>query len=376
MRILIAGKQHFDIGGIEASTDQLARRLQRAGHRIAVLARMPAREPRVRGPRRWLLQPRAELAYTAWAVEDLPVGVALRWAGRRFGADVVVINGGGRWWHDWTRPLLRASPWPTAFYVRDVDAVEVLDDPLVRPDAVFVNAEGHVDAVRRRGYEPVVLPSIIEPEAYRVEPTGEAVVFVNPAPSKGAEVAWALAAARPDVRFLFQQSWALAPREQEQLAQRAAALSNVELAHPVTDARVFLRRARVLLAPYDDRGRPRVVAEAQVSGIPILARDVPGLRESVGDGGVLVPTDASNDEWAAALDRLWSDASFYAERAQAAIAHSRRAELDPDATAARVAEELTRIVEGARARLLVAPPPRRCRRGRARGPKSPRGASS
>ena len=38
MRILFAGKQHFDPGGIPSSTDQLAHRLGLAGHAVAVFA--------------------------------------------------------------------------------------------------------------------------------------------------------------------------------------------------------------------------------------------------------------------------------------------------------------------------------------------------
>src|SRR5579871_1372056 len=45
VRILFACKQHFEVGGIERTTDQLARRLVRRGHEVAVLA-----PPRSGGP--------------------------------------------------------------------------------------------------------------------------------------------------------------------------------------------------------------------------------------------------------------------------------------------------------------------------------------
>ena len=63
-------------------------------------------------------------------------------------------------------------------------------------------------------------------------------------------------------------------------------------------------RTVLLLAPSNHpEAFGRVVVEAQASGIPSVARDVGGLGEAVGAGGVLMPPSASAAEWAEGLSR-------------------------------------------------------------------------
>jgi D-inositol-3-phosphate glycosyltransferase len=71
----------------------------------------------------------------------------------------------------------------------------------------------------------------------------------------------------------------------------------------------------------------RVVLEAQASGIPCVARDVGGLGEAVGAGGLLLHADASAAEWADAVEALLSDQSRLAELSAAATANAARPEL-------------------------------------------------
>ena len=77
-----------------------------------------------------------------------------------------------------------------------------------------------------------------------------------------------------------------------------------------------------MLVPYEDANRPRVVPEAQVSGIPVLARDDPALREAVGAGGILVAPDAEISDWVDGLAQLWDDDETHASCSEAAHEHS------------------------------------------------------
>jgi glycosyltransferase involved in cell wall biosynthesis len=126
---------------------------------------------------------------------------------------------------------------------------------------------------------------------------------VNPIPGYGAEVAWALAAARPDRTFAFAESWPLVPPDVRALGRRARRHPNVHI-HRLRPPEQLYREAAVLLVPYLDDNRPRVVTEAQLLGIPVLARDTPGLRESVVGGGRLVSGGAPAEVWGVALDEL------------------------------------------------------------------------
>lgn len=343
VRILFAGKQHFEIGGVETSTDQLARRLLVGGHQVTVLASPP--EGTASGFDRLELVP--GYPYEAYAAHGMPPAEALAAVRRSFRPDVVIVNAGGKWWHDWTRPLVAAAgEIPCVLYVCDREAVELLELGQVAPDAVWTVADSHTAAARAVCSLPVkTVPSLVEPELYRTEPSGEVVLYVNPVKSKGVRTAITLAAARRDIPFVFLRSWAWKDEKFADLSRMAAALGNIEVAASTPDPREQYRRARVLLAPYDDFGRPRVVAETQLSGIPSLALDEAGNREAVGPGGIVVPRDAPIAQWTAALADLWDDPEEHRRLSAAALAHSARPEMDPDGIVTLVETELARTIE-------------------------------
>lgn len=342
MRILFAGKQHYDPGGIPASTDQLAIELTRAGHTIAVLAHRAFDGPPAPPAERRTLTREPGFPYEAYSVDQLTPGTALAMVVRSFDPDVVVVNAGGWWWHDWTRPLLDAAPCdlPLVLYVRDAGALDLLDEHASRVDLVLANAQQHANAAAARGVTAAVIPSVVDLERYRVEPTGDAVVFINPVAIKGVETAFAIAEARPEVPFHFRESWHLPTSVADEVQARATRLGNVELLRSTTVETEPYARARVLLVPYADGCRPRVVAEAQVSGIPVLARDDPALRETVGPGGILVPPDAPLGVWLDGLDQLWGDPEVHRRYARAARLHSLRPEIDPRRLTAQLVELL------------------------------------
>jgi GT2 family glycosyltransferase/glycosyltransferase involved in cell wall biosynthesis len=329
VRILFAGKQHFGVGGVQASTDQLARWLILAGHDVAALAQMPVERRADMGRlgiRRW-----PGLGYQAWAVSTVPPDVALHVVRRRFQPDVVVVNGGGRWYHDWTRRLLDASVGiPTVLYVRDHEALEMLHRRVRRPDLVLGNADAHAAAARRVGIPAATVPSVINRETYRTATTRECVLFMNPVPVKGLYEALDLARSRPDIPFLFQEAWPLSRSSWRSLVEQVGDLGNVQLAASSTDPSSYYGRARVVLAPYHDLNRPRVIAEAQVSGIPAVAIDDPAMREAVGPGGVLVPPGASEKAWLEGLAELWDDDHAYERYSESALEYSRRPEMDAE----------------------------------------------
>ena len=177
---------------------------------------------------------------------------------------MLVIDGAGRWSHDWSRALVRAAPGdlPLVLYVRDNEAVELLDDPAMRVELVLTNSYHHA-ASAPPGVTAVVVPSVIEPDLYRTDPTGEVVLFINPVPSKGVETAFAIAEQRHDIPFEFRYSWHVREPVAGELAARAAGLGNVTMLEATGDPVDCYQRARVLLVPYEDMGRPRVVGAGE-----------------------------------------------------------------------------------------------------------------
>ena len=177
---------------------------------------------------------------------------------------------------------------------------------------------------------PVVLP-LIEPERYHVDARGDSVVLINPTLAKGVETFFRLAAARPDIPFLAVESWTIGDAWRNVLMNRARALDNVALWPVMDDMREVYARARVLLVPsLLEETFGRVVAEAQVSGIPALVSDRGALPETLGGGGLVVPLDAGIAAWSEALHRLWTSPGIYDRCAAGAFAESVRAERQPE----------------------------------------------
>ena len=100
-------------------------------------------------------------------------------------------------------------------------------------------------------------------------------------------------------------------------------------------------KTRILLVPSVwQEGWGRVVTEAQLNGIPVIASNLGGLPESVGPGGIIVNPGADLGEWQTALSRLWDDVTQYEMFSKAALEHSQREEIRPE----RLLKELLEVI--------------------------------
>lgn len=263
---------------------------------------------------------------------------------RAFRPDVVVASSIDRMSWRRIRPLLAETSTPAVLYVREQNAFGHLTISRVLPDLLVTNSDAHTEHARSLGFDAVTVPSLVTFDGCIVDSTRERVLYVNPTPLYGLDVALALAHDRPDVRFRFAESTPIEPADWEPLAARVASMRNVELTHFVGDPRVLYADARVLLAPYRTNGRPRVVLEAQANGIPVLGADLPTIREAVGPGGVVVAPDAPRAEWAGALSELIDSPERYDRYVAAARAHAARPEVDPAAIVETFERELGALV--------------------------------
>jgi glycosyltransferase involved in cell wall biosynthesis len=183
---------------------------------------------------------------------------------------------------------------------------------------------------------------VIDTSVTMTESDRSVVLLINPIASHGIDVFWEIARRMPDVAFHIQESWPLGEERRDAIVRIVSELPNVEFLDRVDPGPCLYARARMLIVPHQLDNRPRVVAEAQANGIPVVASDYPGLREAVGVGGVVVaPTDV--DAWVQAIARLWNDPSTYDEFAAAALDHAGRDEINPD----RVVDRFEEIVREA-----------------------------
>jgi glycosyltransferase involved in cell wall biosynthesis len=136
-------------------------------------------------------------------------------------------------------------------------------------------------------------PAVIHPPIYGAGPfplranfDGGLATMINPCAIKGISIFLELAALFPDVRFGALPGWGTTAADRAALV----AAPNVEILANCGDIDDVLARTRVLLMPsLWFEGFGLIVMEAMLRGIPVIASDWGGLKESKEGTGYVVP---------------------------------------------------------------------------------------
>jgi len=247
----------------------------------------------------------------------------------------------------------RQRPWPVAA------AVWLAERPISRIyrhiPFVAISESSRDDLIRRGvdGSRVRVIHCGIDPPAAPGEPMAgraERVVYVGRLePYKNVDVllrAMARLAERLPAAEILVVGEGAARRELEALAERLGLAERTTFTGFVSDRErdALLASARVCVFPSDKEGWGLTVIEANGVGTPVVASDVPGLRDSVrhGETGFLV---ACRDVTAFAehVGRLVADPALAERMSSAALAWARRFDWDAAATAmAEVLEDARR----------------------------------
>jgi len=200
---------------------------------------------------------------------------------------------------------------------------------------VITDSQATADLYRTRfGIHCTVLGKFIDKAAVlAAEPRSpEFITFINPSFNKGVSVFMPLArlAARecPEIKFLVVQSRGRWQQALEKLTFNADDFPNVRVIKQQTDMRPVYAKTKGLLVPslWHESGA-RVIVEAQLNGIPVLASNTGGSGEMIGAGGKLFElpaiarekmnevhvTDEHLRPWLEEIKRLWHDGSYYAD---------------------------------------------------------------
>jgi len=359
MRVLFASYvPHMpeSTGGFQTTVDALAKILQARGHEVLVLAGA-AKPPQAivlheRVKERFAVLPSDGLSYPVARADETAealTGILASWQ-----PDIVSMALGGGSQAAMVVLCLRAKV-PVMLTVHNVDSRDVAT---VFPENPLLGRIANSDFTARRmeslfGTRLPVLPPLIDPKTCVLPAAergqGDSILFINPSVSKGVDTFFRLAAARPDLKFLTIESWAVSDDWRTILHNRAAELGNVEILGPTHDMRPVYRRARLLLMPgtYEETWG-KAATEAQLNGIPVIAAERGALPETVGPGGLIVPIDQGLQPWLTALNRVTGDATLYRQLAQAALDHATRIDSSAEAVGDRFIALLADQVETAR----------------------------
>jgi surfactin synthase thioesterase subunit/glycosyltransferase involved in cell wall biosynthesis len=103
------------------------------------------------------------------------------------------------------------------------------------------------------------------------------VVMVNPCAVKGISIFLALAERAPLLEFAAVPTWGTSAQDLAELRRRR----NITVIDPVENLDDLFRQARVLLVPsLWAEARSRIVVEAMLRGVPVIASDTGGLKEA------------------------------------------------------------------------------------------------
>ena len=155
-------------------------------------------------------------------------------------------------------------------------------DTLRRVDGA-VGVSEYVAAYLRQwgGLDAIHVPiSLMEPGPYPNlgRHDNEFVSFVNPCAVKGISIFLGMTREMPDVVFAAVPTWGTSREDLDALAS----CPNVRVLAPVDDIERLLSITRVLLVPsLWAEARSRIIPEAMLRGVPVLAADVGGIPEAM-----------------------------------------------------------------------------------------------
>ena len=186
------------------------------------------------------------------------------------------------------------------------------------------------------GVHAEVLHPAVDLHRYRVrQRTDEYITMINPVAVKGVAPFLKVAAALPFRKFLVVEGWGTPPAILELIRTR---LPNVTYMEKQLDMRAVYGCTRILVVPSQwEESFGRVITEAQVNGIPVLASKVGGIPEALGDGGLLVEEITDPQAWLKGLAEI---EERYEELSNNAFRNAER--FSATATATRFREILNR----------------------------------
>ena len=195
----------------------------------------------------------------------------------------------------------RAGLFPV-FYLQNGLELGLFKQPSDLP-LILTNSKFYHDKIQREhGLPSEVLYPAVNLDRYRVEENShEFITMINPVFVKGIVPFLQMAIASPERRFLIVEGWGTSAEILDMIHK----IPNVSYMPKQVDMRKVYEKTHILVVPSQwEEAFGRVITEAQVNGIPVLASAVGGIPEAVGDGGLMIEAIQDPDAWRQGLDRV------------------------------------------------------------------------
>lgn len=176
-----------------------------------------------------------------------------------------------------------------------------------RPNHVVYNSQQMADELDPDfgiPYTVVRPPLRIDRRAMREPNARQFVTAVNLTKDKGGDVFWWVAKERPHIQFL-----GVLGGYGEQIIHHD--MANVWLLGQSPDMGLVWSMTHTAIFPSVHESYGMAAVEAASAGVPVIASDLPGPREALGDAAVFVAPDDPMG-WLTAIDVSWSDKGWEA----------------------------------------------------------------
>ena len=186
----------------------------------------------------------------------------------------------------------------------------------------------------------------------------------NPIKVKGGEIFRKIAIKMPRYKFLAVEGWhqlkekSMGEWDMEKMKLMASAygetkilipevvnlsdVKNIKYIKAVEDVSQIYRKTRILLLPsLWEEASARVIREAMINGIPVIASNTGGTKEIVGKGGIVIKDYLDINKWITEIKKF-DDEEYYSNFS--AIARKEASKFDYKKEVAKVEIALKRIL--------------------------------
>jgi glycosyltransferase involved in cell wall biosynthesis len=180
-------------------------------------------------------------------------------------------------------------------------------------------------------YKPDVILPFINAEDYRVNNRRRNyITFINLATEKGLDIAIEVARQLPQEKFLFVKGgWPCYGGVKDFLLEQVYKLPNVEIWEKQEDMRNVYAVTDIVIVPSQwPETFGRVIVEAQINSIPVVAANIAGIPYTLGKGGILVDPIDQPQAYIESLKKLRTENKLYIELSELAYQNSQRSDFD------------------------------------------------